>query len=98
MGRLNIMLVFNVLIIVMILAYEVLVASRRESGRPIFLEATFGLTHMYVNEGLGLLKTAPSIEQLIYILGFGVFVVGSYKKKRNSQSRERTNHRKISQK
>lgn len=46
MGHLNIMLLFNVVIIVMIVAYDFLVASWREaSGRPIFLEGTFGLSH-----------------------------------------------------
>jgi hypothetical protein len=47
MGRLNQMKVFNVLIIVMTLVYVFLITWYRELGRPIFLEAIFGLTHFF---------------------------------------------------
>jgi hypothetical protein len=45
-GRLDQMKVFSVLIIVMTLVYVFLIKWYRELGRPIFLEAIFGLTQM----------------------------------------------------
>jgi hypothetical protein len=47
MGHLNITILFNVLIIVMILVYDFPVVSRRELGRPIFLEDIFGLAYVF---------------------------------------------------
>jgi hypothetical protein len=47
MGFLDQMKVFSMLIIVMTLVYVSLIIWYRDLGRPIFLEAIFGLTHMY---------------------------------------------------
>jgi len=52
MGHLNIMILFNVLIIVIRLAYDFLVASWRELGRPICLEDIFGIAYMMISTKL----------------------------------------------
>jgi len=44
MGRLDKITLFNALITVMILVFDLLVTMWQELGRPIFLEAIFGLT------------------------------------------------------
>jgi pimeloyl-ACP methyl ester carboxylesterase len=46
-GRLNIIIVFVMLIIVRILVCDFFVTLLRGSGQPIFLEGNFGFTHIY---------------------------------------------------
>jgi len=46
MGRIDTMIVFSVLVIVVLFVCASLVISCRELGRPIFLEGIFGLTHV----------------------------------------------------
>jgi hypothetical protein len=49
MGFLDQMKVFSMLIIVTTLVYVSLIIWYRELGRPIFLEAIFGLTQIFTN-------------------------------------------------
>jgi len=65
------MKVFSVLIIVMTLVYVFLITWYRELGRPIFLEAIFGLTHILHKT----LKKIGHFDKTIVLIALNIVMV-----------------------